>query len=253
MSSKFPLVTARELASLAGKVISLYPVVGNVSQLRTRFMYIEVVRRDHWDKVYKLSSDSSVFKEVFFWKENLNVLNIRLLFEYDSPRILLYSDASHIGCGAWIAQCGDLKFFQNWKSDEIGKSSTWRELKGVALAIEAFSPYLKGKKVTVFTDNTGVEVIMRKGSMKEDLHEIAMHIAEFCKTLPVEVNVKWVPRSDNVEADTLSRLEDFDDWGVSVEFFNFMNDKWGPYTVDRFADEFNCKLPHKMNFFSPKY
>lgn len=243
LSLKFPLVSARELASLAGKVMSLYPVVGNVSQLRTRFMYMEVTKRLHWDKVYKLAVDSSVFKEVFFWKENLNRLNNRILFEYSTPQVLLFSDASNIGCGAWTAQCGELKFFQNWKCDEIGKSSTWRELKGVSLAIEAFSPSLKGKKVKVFTDNTGVEVIMRKGSMKVDLHDLALRIADFCNSLPLEVSVQWVPRDENVEADILSRQEDFDDWGVTVEFFKFIDTKWGPHTVDRFADEFNHKLP----------
>ena len=32
---------------------------------------------------------------------------------------------------------------------------------------------------------------------------IAIHIAEFSKNLTVELDVQWVPRSDNVEADHL--------------------------------------------------
>eukprot|EP00057_Strongylocentrotus_purpuratus_P014686 XP_011669160.1 PREDICTED: uncharacterized protein LOC105440556 [Strongylocentrotus purpuratus] len=145
------------------------------------------------------------------------------------------TDASNIGCGAWMAQCGELKFFQNWKCNEIGKSSTWRELKGVSLAMEAFSPSLKGKKVKVLTDNTGVEVIMRKGSMKVDLHNLALRIADFCNSLPLEVSVQWVPRDENVEADVLSRQEDFDDWGVTVEF-GLMN------TISRMRTTFSILL-----------
>ena len=46
----------------------------------------------------------------------------------------------------------------------------------------------------------------------------------------------------NVQADMISREIDFDDWGVSPEFFKFIDNIWGPHTVDRFADEENTKL-----------
>ena len=48
---------------------------------------------------------------------------------------------------------------------------------------------LKDKKVKVFTDNTGVQSIMKKGSMKADLQSIAVDIAEFSKEIPVEIEV----------------------------------------------------------------
>ena len=138
---------------------------------------------------------------------------------------------------------------RNWTAEEINKSSTWRELTGVALALEAFSPELKGKQVTVFTDNTGVEAIMRKGSMKPELQNIAMHIVELCATSDIVIKVQWVPKAQNVRADELSRQEDFDDWGVSHEFFRFMDMQWCPHTVDRFADEYN----HKVAVFNAKF
>ena len=64
---------------------------------------MEVVTRGHWDKLIKLKSDSPVFSELFFWKQNVRRLNKRKLFEYSKPQVLLYSDASHLGCGAWSA------------------------------------------------------------------------------------------------------------------------------------------------------
>ena len=61
-----------------------------------------------------------------------------------------------------------------------------------------------------------------------------------------------MPRECNVEADVLSRQEDFDDWGVAPVFFRFIDSMWGPHTVDRFADEFNKKLPvFNSKFWSP--
>ena len=35
---------------------------------------------------------------------------------------------------------------------------------------------------------------------------------------------------------------DIDEWQTSLEFFSFMNQLWGPYTVDRFANFYNAKL-----------
>ncbi len=46
----------------------------------------------------------------------------------------------------------------------------------------------------------------------------------------------------NEVADKLSRTEDFDDWGAFRELFQCIDSKWGPHSIDRFADEFNCKI-----------
>ncbi len=210
----FPVTSARKLASVAGKLMSLYPVVGKVAQLRTRFLYTEVVKRTHWDWKFSLNSDNGLIDELFFWKQNVVSMNCRMLFEYSPPGVLMYSDASHLGCGAWTAHCGGLEFVQNWTLEEVSRSSTWRELKGVFLGLQAFAPKLKNKLVLVHTDNKGVEAIMQKGSMKLDLHRMAIDIAEFARSVPMDINVRWVPRAENEVADKLSKTEDFDDWGV---------------------------------------
>ena len=35
---------------------------------------------------------------------------------------------------------------------------------------------------------------------------------------------------------------DYEDWGTTQEFFIFMNNLWGPFTIDRFASHTNTKL-----------
>ena len=44
------------------------------------------------------------------------------------------------------------------------------------------------------------------------------------------------------DVDEMSRKIDFDDWEITQPFFNFLNQKWGPYTIDCFADSSNTKL-----------
>ena len=112
----------------------------------------------------------------------------------------------------------------------------------MALAIKAFLPRIKGNTVKVFTHNKGVIYTVNKGSMIQELQSLSLDIFRTCKLHNIDMNIQWVPRKDNSFADELSREIDFDDWGVSPSFFKFIDNIWGPHTVDRFADDFNCKL-----------
>ena len=47
--------------------------------------------------------------------------------------------------------------------------------------------------------------------------------------------MQWIPREVNIEADSISKLIDLDDWEITIDFFNILNKKWGPFTIDRFA------------------
>ena len=178
----------------------------------------------------------------FFWKKEIVSLNNRLIFDYSLPQVVMYSDASSVGCGAWTADCGGLIFNRSWNNTEEGKSSTWRELKGSALAIEAFVPKISNKVVKLFTDNKGVVAIVNKGSMNRELQELSLGIFKLCRSRNINLQVQWVPREQNTQADILSREIDVDDWGVSKPFFQFVDNLWGPHTVDRFADNFNAKI-----------
>ena len=240
---ELPRVTARKLASVTGKIVSIYPVVGNIAQLKSRALHVEIISRDKWDRVFLLGKDSRAVGELRFWLSELSDLNIRLLSDYSIPQVLLYSDASQTGCGAWGVVCDRMEFHQDWTDEERGKSSTWRELKGVSLAVSAFAPNLSGKTVKICTDNKGVVSIVTKGSMVQELHDISLNLFEFCKYQNIVLTVQWIPRDENVQADLLSREVDYDDWGVSSQFFQFMNSLWGPHSVDRFADNRNTKLP----------
>ena len=238
-----PWTTPRKVAALAGKIISTIPVVGHIAQLKTRFMYQDILQRVKWDKIFRVSDDSKMVEEMFFWKNNIVQLNERFLFNYSVPQLLVYSDASQTGCGAWTVDFGNMmKFNKTWNGEEQMKSSTWRELKGVSLAIKAFSPQLCTKRVRVLSDNKGVIAIVSKGSRVPELHNLSVSLFEFCKLHNISLDVQWIPRNQNEVADVLSREIDFDDWGVSRTFFQYMSNMWGPYSVDRFADDTNTKL-----------
>jgi hypothetical protein len=43
-------------------------------------------------------------------------------------------------------------------------------------------------------------------------------------------------------ADYLSKVRDVDDFGLSAEAFSFVSQRFGPFTVDRFASEHNANF-----------
>lgn len=47
----------------------------------------------------------------------------------------------------------------------------------------------------------------------------------------------------NVRADSISKLIDFDDYALNDVIFHGIENLWGPHTVDRFACNYNAKLP----------
>ena len=67
------LVSARELASLVGGIISGGTVFGNISTLMTRYCSISVASAQDWDSRFYL--DQYCVRELYFWEANLKRLS----------------------------------------------------------------------------------------------------------------------------------------------------------------------------------
>lgn len=58
--------------------------------------------------------------------------------------------------------------------------------------------------------------ILEVGSKKENLQLIASDIFQSCSYNKITLIPKWIPRSENQEADLISRQTDRDDWGIRI-------------------------------------
>ncbi|VDI83635.1 Hypothetical predicted protein [Mytilus galloprovincialis] len=85
--------------------------------------------------------------------------------------------------------------------------------------------------------------------MKEKLQDIAISIFSICLQKGISINIQWIPRGENSKADYISKIIDYEDWGVSEFFYSFINDLLGPCTVDRFASSRNTKLERFNSLF----
>ena len=239
-SQKF-YASARCLARLTGMLVSMGLALGPVVQLWTRALYREIMQATSWGRLFLLSEEAQ--NEVKFWMGNFSNSGYPIWSPCPKIDVMTYSDASEIGWGGYAVQIGDLLATGCWSEADRKRSSTWREIRGTKLVLQSLVDSLKGKEVLHRTDNQNTVHILSVGSRKQDLHQDAIDIYKLCQQNNIRLSVEWVSRDDNVQADTLSRTEDANDYKLDPIAFNKLDKMWGPHTVDRFASYQTKLLP----------
>ena len=144
----------------------------------------------------------------------------------------------------------ELIFYRNWA--ESVRRSTWRDLKAVCLALLAFASPSSNSKVFWYSDNQNVESILRDGSRKCDLKNLALVAFQICSHHCISFEVKWIPRDLNASAVCICKLVDFDGYGLNDFVLLGLIHLLGPYIIDRFACSYNGELPWLNSlFFQP--
>lgn len=233
--------TARSLSRLAGKVVSTKFVFSDIVRLKTRFLYKLIDSQYSWDSFLKITDHEEVVKEVIFWRDNIKRLNKKPISSERIVNSFVFSDASDHAIGSIIANNNFIchKNFSPW---EQGRSSTWRELEGIRFALISFKESLKNSCIEWKTDNNAASLIVKSGSKKSELHDLAIEIYEITRFNNIDLKVQWIPRKENELADCISKVIDVDDWQLSNDFFDYLNSLWGPFSIDRFANHYNTKL-----------
>ena len=241
---------ARNLASIVGQIISFTSCVGNVSRLMSRHLHAVINSAESWNSIVTLNREA--VDELVFWKENILRLNGFPIWPVRPKSFkVVYSDASGDACGAFI-DCDGSVFHQNWSDEEASKSSTWRELQALVLALASFKEQLSNSNVNWYTDSLNVCSIIDKGSRIFELQILSVNVFEFCLNNKINLEVKWIPRDQNTVADGISKVCDFDDYSVSPQLFAYLDCIWGPFTCDRFSCYYNALVSnYNSRFFQP--
>ena len=233
--------SVRCLSRLTGLLVSMGLALGPVVRLWTRGLYREILQSRSWDTVISISSEAK--REVQFWTENFR--NSGYPIWPPSPKIdvMTYSDANVTCWGGYAVQIGERSATGCWSESESKRSSTWRKIRGAKLVLESLLSKLAGKEVFHRTDNMNTVRIMSVGSRRCDLHREAIEIYKLCQANNIRLSVKWVSRDNNEQADTLSRMDEANDYSLDRSAFLRLDKRWGPHTVDRFASLQTKLLP----------
>ena len=227
------VASARQLARFTGLLALMGLALDPVVRLWTRSLYRDILNAASWDRPFHLSGEA--VGEVLFWCANFDNSGSPIWSPSPKPEVFTYSDASDSGWGGFTAQIGGRVAVGSWSVDEIGTSSTFRELRATRRVLESLAPQLRGSEVLHRTDNQNTEIILSVGSRKANLHSEAVSIYQLCRTYDIRLTVEWISRDHNELADELSRVEDANDYMLDRSCFMSLDGLWGPHTVDCFA------------------
>ena len=236
-----PKLSAKSLASIVGRIISMGLAVGPVSRFMTRSLYALLESRQMWCGMLTLSEEAR--GELDFWSANLAEYKTQPIWHSPSAVRVVYSDASDTGYGGYVVEHGHYVAYGQWTLSESRQSSTWRELTAVWRVLQSLQKKLANLCIRWFSDNQNVVRILQVGSRQPHLQEIALKIFALSINSHIHLQPEWVPRELNEQADYLSRIVDLDDWMLNPWIFAQLDALWGPYTVDRFASCDNTQLP----------
>ena len=220
--------------------MSMSLALGPIARLRIRALYAVINSYFSWNVWVALTEDAR--EELRFWQSNVAALNGQPIWFKSGATRVVFSDASDYGYGGYSVEVGPEFVQGSWSEHEAQLTSTWRELKAVYQVLCSLAPKLRGHIMKWFTDNQNMTRIVQSGSKKPHLQDGAMAIYEICFQNGIKLEMKWIPRSQNELADYLSRIQDFDDWMIDPDFFDFVNLYWGPHTLDCFATSHNSQV-----------
>ena len=177
-------VTNRKLAKIAGSIISMKFVMGDITQLKSR----AIENKISWDSKIDIKEIPEAIKEIKFWKNNLTKLNCRSISEHHANFIYIFSDASNNSVGIVILHI-NAKSHRNLKKKEKSFVSTWRELQAIVYGLKSFKEILRDETIHWFTDNNGASIIAKMGSKKTHLQELALEIYDVCRRFNIRFKV----------------------------------------------------------------
>lgn len=118
----------------------------------------------------------TLLEELKFWYSNIDSFNGYFLRPPANTSFVVFSDASDlVAFGRFSASLDVLTATGMFTSDDLGRSSTFPELKAIYYVLLSFADHLTHKRVKVFTDSQSAVRIMSIGSSKAHHHSVAFN------------------------------------------------------------------------------
>ena len=251
------LSTAVEFQSSASPPASLWlSLLGMFSSLahlvpggRLRMLSLQLCLHRSWD-CHDLSalvpSSAECLRDLQWWL-HLPRLSRGVSLCQVSPDLDFWSDASDVGWGAHLEQQVASGL---WDSHQAALSINARELLAIKLGLR-FQSSLRGRTVAIYCDNvTAVAYLLKEGGTRSPLlNAIAQEILRWSESLSIRLAPQFIPGSNNVLADALSRPDQLphSEWSLNMTVFWSLCRLW-PVQIDLFATSANhrCSI-----YFSP--
>ncbi len=256
-------VHVRDLARIKGKLASMSWAFGITAKLFTRAMDRDIARAVSWNCTLQLHS--ACVDELRFWQCQFDRFNgVKPMWSTEASRVVIHVDAAGRsksaggGWGAWCVLTGTRHDAQGqWQSAaDSSMSSTAQELQACLFALQSFRHLLqvsvhKQLNVQVLTDSMNVVHALMHGDVKAvDSVKMAQDIFLYTFSQQLATTFAWVPREQNSDADSLSKLVDKEDCRLNPHIFTDLQQRFGPCHIDLFASHASRQV---QQYFSKYY
>ena len=169
------------------------------------------------------------------WWLHLPRLSLWVSLRQVSPDLHFWSDASDGGWGAHL----DYQVASGlWDTQQAALSINARELLAVQLGLFQFRSALLGRPVAVFCNNTTAVASLRRagGTRSPPLITLAQELLRWTESLSIRLAPQFLPGSNNVLADALSRPYQLPhtEWSLYMTVFLSLRRLW-PVQIVLFA------------------
>ena len=230
-------IKVKWLARIAGQCISMTRAVVP-GKLLLRNVYRDISTKSSWSDSIILSDACK--RDLNWWLFSIGHWN-GIVVTPKQIQAQIKTDASGSG---WGAVYGSLEASGHWTPSICKESINYKELLAVHCAVSSFGQHLRGLNVQVLSDNiTTVAYINHLGGPCKKISDLMESLWLTAKELNITLTARHYAGKINVEADRLSRLAPNQEWSLNTKIFHFIDDAWGPHSIDRFASFTTALLP----------
>ncbi|MCG7876290.1 MAG: hypothetical protein JAZ03_08585 [Candidatus Thiodiazotropha taylori] len=243
--------TIRFFAKVIGKLVASEP---GVEYAMLYIKPLEIIKEEqlliHKGNFDSFMNVSLVIKSTLDWW----VVNLPKIFKkvsHGTPKLILYSDSSNSGWGAYNKTL-DIKTGGDWSVEEQRLHINILELKACQLALLTFCKHEHNIHVQIFLDNsTSVSYVNKLGGKKPELNALARSIWFWCIDRNIHLTAAHVAGVHNTEADKMSRKKHNDDleWSLDDTVFRKLIARHPNLEIDLFASRLN----HKLSYYVSRY
>jgi hypothetical protein len=231
-------IPVRLLMRVTGHLASMRLALGSAISLFSRAMYSAIGQHS---PVHYVPCTPELTEELRFWSTLSRTAFTGTIWRvYTVLDITISTDA---GGKSWGGVCGEHRAQGFFTDQQRACSSTQRELWAAAATLQSFQHLMHGRSVLLQTDSWNAQQCIISGSRTEGHQQVALQIFWIMRGVGASLQVQWVPRSANSQADAITRWEDSDDLRLHPHLFAQLEAAWGPHTIDRFASHTNHLLP----------
>jgi hypothetical protein len=243
-------ISGRELASILGKLSAASQAVLAAPLYFRRLQGIQgqlLKTHGYVDYDNKIDMQGQVASELDWWILHFQDIKPAPI-TYPKIVMTIFTDSSLRG---WGAHSNGRSIQGRWDKESQKEHINYLELMAIKNGLWSFAKDLSNGTIQVYSDNSSAVAVLRKlGSIRSQrLNALALEIWEWAMEKSLIILALHIAGKSNTLADQASRVFlDRNSWRLGSEEFKAIEQRWGPHTVDMFADLFSHQLPEYVSW-----